>query len=296
MLGHLSFGVNDLDRAAAFYDSILAPLGYIRVWTGPNGVGFGEKGAGDKLALFPKAGQVAPGPGFHLAFIAPSREAVDAFHVAAINAGAIDCGAPGLRPHYGATYYAAFVVDPDGYKLEAVHQQARKVGKPSPANPATKHAMIMVRQATTADAELVSALNADVQAIHAAALPERFKPPSSESFPPAEAYALLGKPDTFVFLAHIDQEPAGYTYAEVIRRPETSLTSAYEMVHVHHISVGSQYRRNGVGSALLQAVRVCGLERGIPLLTLDIWSFNEGARAFFRRQGFDQYIERLWCS
>jgi catechol 2,3-dioxygenase-like lactoylglutathione lyase family enzyme len=123
MLGHLSFGVNDLERAAAFYDRVLAPLGYVRVWANPKGVGFGAKGKGDKLALFPKPGQViAPGPGFHLAFTAPSRLAVDAFHAAAISAGAADCGAPGPRPHYGATYYAAFVTDLDGYKLEAVHQ------------------------------------------------------------------------------------------------------------------------------------------------------------------------------
>jgi len=59
---------------------------------------------------------------FHLAFNAPSREAVDAFHAAAVQAGGTDCGAPGLRPHYSATYYAAFVIDLDGYKLEAVHQ------------------------------------------------------------------------------------------------------------------------------------------------------------------------------
>jgi catechol 2,3-dioxygenase-like lactoylglutathione lyase family enzyme len=121
MLGHLSFGVNDLDRAAAFYDRILAPLGFVRVWTNPSGVGFGPEGGGDKLALFSKPNQaVAAGPGFHLAFDAPSRTAVDAFHAAAIGAGGTDCGAPGLRPHYGATYYAAFVTDLDGYKLEAV--------------------------------------------------------------------------------------------------------------------------------------------------------------------------------
>jgi catechol 2,3-dioxygenase-like lactoylglutathione lyase family enzyme len=123
VLGHLSFGVNDLDRAAAFYDRILAPLGCVRVWSNAKGVGFGEKGKGDKLALFPKPNQaVAPRPGFHLAFNAPSREAVDAFHAAAIAAGGADCGAPGLRPHYSPTYYAAFVIDLDGYKLEAVHQ------------------------------------------------------------------------------------------------------------------------------------------------------------------------------
>jgi predicted lactoylglutathione lyase len=75
------------------------------------------------LALFSKAGQVsAPGPGFHLAFAAPSRDAVDAFHAAALRAGGTDCGMAGLRPQYGATYYAAFVVDLDGHKLEAVHE------------------------------------------------------------------------------------------------------------------------------------------------------------------------------
>jgi catechol 2,3-dioxygenase-like lactoylglutathione lyase family enzyme len=121
MLRHLSFGVNDLDRAASFYDRILAPLGFARVWTNPRGVGF--RGGGDKLALFSKPRQAAaPGPGFHLAFDAPSREAVDAFHAAAIAAGGADCGPPGLRPQYSATYYTAFVTDLDGYKLEAVHQ------------------------------------------------------------------------------------------------------------------------------------------------------------------------------
>jgi catechol 2,3-dioxygenase-like lactoylglutathione lyase family enzyme len=123
MLGHMSFGVKNLARSAAFYDQILAPLGYVRVWTKPNAVGFGEEGQGDKLALFAKPGEAAaPGPGFHLAFTAPSREAVDAFHTAALRAGGTDCGRPGIRPHYGATYYAAFVLDPDGYKLEAVRQ------------------------------------------------------------------------------------------------------------------------------------------------------------------------------
>jgi catechol 2,3-dioxygenase-like lactoylglutathione lyase family enzyme len=123
MLGHLSFGVGDLARSAEFYDRVLAALGYVRVWSNLRGVGFGEKGGEDKLALFaqPKRGR-PPGPGFHLAFTAPSRGAVDMFHAAALGAGGRDCGAPGPRPHYGTTYYAAFVLDPDGYKLEAVHQ------------------------------------------------------------------------------------------------------------------------------------------------------------------------------
>jgi len=122
MLGHLSFGVSDLDRSTAFYDAVMAALGFRRVWTSASGVGYGLKPNQDKLALFPRAGATPPGPGFHLAFDAPDRDAVDAFHAAALAAGGTCDGPPGLRPHYGETYYAAFVVDPDGYKLEAVHQ------------------------------------------------------------------------------------------------------------------------------------------------------------------------------
>jgi catechol 2,3-dioxygenase-like lactoylglutathione lyase family enzyme len=122
MLGHLSFGVVDLARSTAFYDAAMGALGFERVWTSDHGVGYGLPGGNDKLALFPRAEAVAPGVGFHLAFDAPDRAAVGRFHAAAIAAGGTDDGAPGLRPHYGETYYAAFVIDPDGYKLEAVHQ------------------------------------------------------------------------------------------------------------------------------------------------------------------------------
>lgn len=123
MLGHISFGVADLDRAIRFYDSVLAPLGCIRVWSDAKAAGYGPPGGGDRLALFARPGGTsAPGPGFHLAFDAPSRSAVDTFHAAALASGGIDDGAPGLRPRYGASYYAAFVIDPDGHKLEAVHQ------------------------------------------------------------------------------------------------------------------------------------------------------------------------------
>ena len=123
MLGHMSFGVENLTLSAAFYDRVLTPLGYVRVWTKPHAVGFGKKGGGDKLALFAKPGEAAPpGPGFHLAFNSPSHDAVDAFHMAALRAGGVDAGGPGLRPQYSATYYAAFVFDLDGHKLEAVHQ------------------------------------------------------------------------------------------------------------------------------------------------------------------------------
>lgn len=123
LLGHLSFGVDDLSRATKFYDAVMAPLEFVRVWQNTRGVGYGSLGGQDKLALFARPGEArAPGAGFHLAFDAPSQSAVDTFHAAALAAGGTDAGAPGLRPHYSATYYAAFVIDPDGYKLEAVHK------------------------------------------------------------------------------------------------------------------------------------------------------------------------------
>jgi len=121
MLHHLSFAVADLPRAAVFYDAVLAPLGYVRVWTARDAIGYGLPGGGDEFAIKSRSEAVtAPGPGFHLAFAAPSREAVERFHAAALQHGGRSNGAPGLRPQYGPDYYAAFVTDPDGYRIEAV--------------------------------------------------------------------------------------------------------------------------------------------------------------------------------
>jgi len=123
MLGHISFGISDLDRAIAFYDAVLAPLGLTRVWTKKDAAGYGPPGRGDILALKRQmSGVTPPGPGFHLAFNASTQDAVDAFHLEALRTGGTDNGPPGLRLHYGPTYYAAFVIDPDGYRLEAVCQ------------------------------------------------------------------------------------------------------------------------------------------------------------------------------
>jgi catechol 2,3-dioxygenase-like lactoylglutathione lyase family enzyme len=121
MLHHLSFGVSDLERSARFYDAALRPLGYVRVWTDATAIGYGIESGDDKFAIKRRTGEAtAPGPGFHLAFAAPARDAVDRFHRAALKHGGVDDGAPGLRPQYGANYYAAFVIDPDGFRIEAV--------------------------------------------------------------------------------------------------------------------------------------------------------------------------------
>jgi catechol 2,3-dioxygenase-like lactoylglutathione lyase family enzyme len=120
MLHHLSFGTTDLARSTAFYDAVLAALGYARVWTDQTAVGYGYPGAGDQLAIKLRADVVVPGSGFHAAFAATDKDAVVRFYEAAMRHGGKDNGPPGPRPHYGENYYAAFVFDPDGYAIEAV--------------------------------------------------------------------------------------------------------------------------------------------------------------------------------
>ena len=120
MLHHLSLGVTHLQRSAAFYDAALGALGYTRVWADDTAVGYGEVAGEDKLAIKLRPAATAPGPGFHVAFAARHRGQVDGFHRAALAHGGRDNGAPGLRPHYGPHYYAAFVLDPDGHAIEAV--------------------------------------------------------------------------------------------------------------------------------------------------------------------------------
>lgn len=126
-LHHLSLGVRDIQVSLRFYDAVLSPLGFVRAWSDlrpgepGQGAGFGLPGGLDVLALKERpTGGVALGSGFHLAFAAPSRAAVDHFHAIALSCGGRSEGAPGPRPAYGEHYYAAFVLDPDGHRLEAV--------------------------------------------------------------------------------------------------------------------------------------------------------------------------------
>jgi catechol 2,3-dioxygenase-like lactoylglutathione lyase family enzyme len=122
MLHHISFPVSDLTAAKAMYDAALSALGYRLVAESDGFAGFGVIDGQDVFAIVTRTPAVAAGAGFHLAFAAPSRVAVDRFHAAAVAHGATDNGAPGLRLHYGPNYYAAFVIDADGHRIEAVHK------------------------------------------------------------------------------------------------------------------------------------------------------------------------------
>jgi catechol 2,3-dioxygenase-like lactoylglutathione lyase family enzyme len=119
MLAHISVGVRDVTASRVFYDAVLAPLGYLCLYPGDDSAGYG---AGDPAFWLLQTTQPVladPKSGLHICFDAPSRAAVDAFHAAALAGGGKDNGKPGLRPDYDAHYYAAFVIDPDGYRLEA---------------------------------------------------------------------------------------------------------------------------------------------------------------------------------
>ena len=119
MLNHVSIGVRDIAKTKKFYDAALKPLGYKCLSEGETSLGYGK----DAVTLWILASD-RPVPaddksGLHFCLDAPSRKAVAAFHAGALGAGGSDNGKPGLRADYGPNYYAAFVVDPDGYRLEA---------------------------------------------------------------------------------------------------------------------------------------------------------------------------------
>ena len=116
MFDHLGIGVTNLADSKAFLLQALRPLGVAVVMEGPYGVGLGQHGK-PSLWLFETRERPAH---LHLAFVAPTRQLVDEFHRAALAAGGKDNGAPGLRPHYHADYYGAFVIGPDGHNVEAV--------------------------------------------------------------------------------------------------------------------------------------------------------------------------------
>ena len=120
MLHHVSLGTRDADRAAAFYDPVLAVLGMRRLKLRDGSVDYGTSTLFFSLERPSDGNPASVGNGVHVAFAAEDRAMVDAFYRAALANGGADAGPPGLRPEYDAHYYGAFVRDPDGNKIEAV--------------------------------------------------------------------------------------------------------------------------------------------------------------------------------
>ena len=117
MYDHLGLKIKNLDASVKFYTEVLAPLGYALCSRDDSGAGFGPK---DAPALWLYLHNGAAGPGAHIAFRAPDHAAIQKFHAAGLKAGGKDNGAAGPRADYSPTYYAAFLIDPDGNNVEAV--------------------------------------------------------------------------------------------------------------------------------------------------------------------------------
>jgi catechol 2,3-dioxygenase-like lactoylglutathione lyase family enzyme len=121
MIDHISIAVRDLKKAEVFYTALLTPLGMAKLREWPDAaIGFGKKYPEFWINRRAAMDRVADGSGVHICLRAPSAEAVDAFYAAALAAGGTSDGAPGVRPEYHQTYYAAFIRDPDGNRIEAV--------------------------------------------------------------------------------------------------------------------------------------------------------------------------------
>ncbi|MFL6621519.1 MAG: VOC family protein [Sulfurifustis sp.] len=119
MINHVSIGVRDMSRAKRFYGAALKPLGYKLLSEGDSYLGYGVDAVDWWVTLAERPVAADMKSGLHFCFSAPTRKSVDAFHANAVEAGARDHGKPGIRTDYGPNYYAAYVVDPDGYRLEA---------------------------------------------------------------------------------------------------------------------------------------------------------------------------------
>jgi len=119
MIAHVSIGARAIDSARRFYDAALKPLGYTCLSSAEGSLGYGAKAPEFWVSATEHPVPADDRPGLHICFAAPTRASVDAFHKAALQAGGRDNGKPGLRPDYGPNYYAAFAVDPDGYRVEA---------------------------------------------------------------------------------------------------------------------------------------------------------------------------------
>jgi ribosomal protein S18 acetylase RimI-like enzyme len=150
-----------------------------------------------------------------------------------------------------------------------------------------------IRRASKDDAEAISALNREVQALHAEGVPAVFKPPAEDSFSPERVRSLMEATGVRMWIAVVDAVPAGYIYAELSRQSENSLRKPHSYIYVNHICVADTQRRKGIGRQLLLAAQTWAQEEQVDALMLDVWGFNTAAQVFFAREGFAPFTIRM---
>ena len=154
--------------------------------------------------------------------------------------------------------------------------------------------MIEIRKAARKDARILSALNFNVQKIHADAYPKLFKQPDNECFAVRFMEQRLLDPSNLFYIANLDGTDIGYIYAKMIERPENPLMYSWKTIYIEHISINKPYQRMGYGQKLLEKIYQLAIENGIETIALDIWTFNKQSQSFFGKQGFDSYNYQLW--
>lgn len=155
--------------------------------------------------------------------------------------------------------------------------------------------MTKIRKATLEDAALLSALNVDVQRLHADALPHIFKQPGSDDFALQFMRQLLAdESNNIFFIAEQDGEAVGYVFVRLIEKPDNPFMFAWKRLLIDQISVRPAYQGHGIGKLLIHAVRTLAQEQGIDVIALESWQFNQAAQAFFHSQGFVNFNVRMW--
>lgn len=153
--------------------------------------------------------------------------------------------------------------------------------------------MILVRIATMQDADAIAHQTAEVQKLHADAMPRLFRPPNEGLFPREKLAALLADENSIVAVAEGEGKILGNVYAEIARRGETAFCHPETAVYLHQICVAERARRQGVGTALLGFIEKRAAQLGATSIGLDHWVFNTPAKRFFESRGFSPSNVRM---
>ncbi|MGZ8492482.1 MAG: N-acetyltransferase family protein [Gemmatirosa sp.] len=154
---------------------------------------------------------------------------------------------------------------------------------------------VAIRPARAGDADAVAAIAQEVHAIHVAALPHIFQPATATVATPADMARLAAQPGQLLLVAVDADTVVGYAHAEAQATPDTSYKRAAARLHVHAMAVTAAHRGRGVGQALLAAVRAEAAVRGMDGVSLEVYAFNDAARAFYEREGFVVERARMVC-
>ena len=144
----------------------------------------------------------------------------------------------------------------------------------------------LIRRAIPSDADRISVLTQTIQAAHAAAMPDTFKPADEHTFAADVIRALLPQPETVLLVAAHGDDVIGHAYAEVQHVPESPIKFATSRILIHQLVVDAAWQRQGIGGHLMAHLRQIAEELRIQTVVLDVWSFNTGAHTVYDRLGF----------